>query len=166
MAKSRPDSCTVSVEGTPTKLFRSDKSQPEGDDSFLHLLMPILARYRQDTTTHDGGSCLGFLFAGLAAADMGFALSKASFLKSNRGEVVIKATYCQTPTVRYSLNTTWKPSRWVYVVRAGGNVEVHDGDVVQQGCHDIDALTQATAMFVVGEPTPSSTDASNMSNLN
>jgi hypothetical protein len=154
MDGTRPNSCTIAVEGSATKLYRSDKSQPEGDDSFLHLLMPILARYRQDTTTHDGGSCLGFLFAGLAAADMGFALSKASFLKSNRGEVVIKATYCQTPTVSYSLNTTWKPSRWVYLVRSGGSVEVHDGDMVRPGGHDIGSLSQATAMFVVTpEPT-------------
>mgnify|MGYP007011824157 CR=1 FL=1 len=165
MDGTRPNSCAITAEGSAIKLYRSDKSQPEGDDSFLHLLMPILARYRQDTTTHDGGSCLGFLFAGLAASDMGFALSKASFLKSNRGEVVIKATYCQTPTVRYSLDTTWKPSRWVYVVRASGNVEVHDGDMVQHGGLDIGSLTQATAMFVViKEPTKSVTDATSTLN--
>ena len=149
MAATRPDSCTISVEGTATKLYRSDKSQPEGDDSFLHLMIPILHRHRQDFPVHDGGAILGFLVSGFAVADMGFALSKASVLKSNRGEVVIKATYSQAPIVNYSLNTSWKPSRWVYVVRANGNVEVHDGDMVQQGGHDIDSLTEATAMFVV-----------------
>ena len=154
MATTRPDSCTIAVEGTATKLFRSDKSQPEGDDSFLHLMIPILHRHRQDFPVHDGGAILGFLVSGFAVADMGFALSKASVLKSNRGEVVIKATYCQSPTVSYSLNTSWKPSRWVYVVRANGNVEVHDGHLVQKGGHDIDSLTEATAMFVVGK-TPS-----------
>jgi hypothetical protein len=46
MASTQTASCTIAVEGTDTKLYRSDKSHPDGDDSFLHLLIPILHRYR------------------------------------------------------------------------------------------------------------------------
>lgn len=125
------NSCNIAAEGTMAKLYRSDNSSPDGDDGFMYLLIPAVHRYLQQAKQYRGGVCLGSVFAALATTDAGFQLREVSFRNGSNSGVELNAKYVQYANVDYAIYAGWVKSRYVYIIREDGTVQVHDWENVE-----------------------------------
>lgn len=125
------NSCNIAAEGTMAKLYRSDNSSPDGADGFMYLLIPAVHRYLQQAKQYRGGVCLGSVFAALATTDAGFQLREVSFTNGSKSGVELNAKYVQYPNVDYAVYASWVKSRYIYIIREDGTVQVHDWATVE-----------------------------------
>jgi len=125
------NSCNIAAEGTKAKLYRSDNSSPDGADGFMYLLIPAVHRYVQQAKQYRGGACLGSVFAALATTDAGFQLREVSFRNGSKSGVELNAKYVQHANVDYAIYAGWVKSRYIYIIREDGTVQVHDWATVE-----------------------------------